>query len=123
MVFYGAPNNSSTLGSSNHANEAAKYQNSRNMDLHDYTCSSHGRLQLFGFALQQIPTSVCPETPLQDSLMPMVIRLQLAKPEANDYINSRHVREMVHAQFTELSHAGLTLAFKFFHQDIITSSP
>ena len=61
--------------------------------------------------------------PLQDSLMPVVIRLQLAKPEANVYINSRHVREMVHAQFTELSHAGLTLAFKFFHQDIITSNP
>ena len=61
--------------------------------------------------------------PLRDSLMPMVIPLQLAKPEANDYINSRHVREMVHAQFTELSHAGLTLAFKFFQQDIITSNP
>ena len=55
--------------------------------------------------------------------MPMVIRLQLAKLEANDYINSRHAREMVHAQFTELLHAGLTLAFKFFHQDIVTSNP
>ena len=65
------------IGSSNHVNEAAKYQNSRNMDLHDYTCSSHGRLQLFGFALQEIPTSVRPavdtNTPLQDSLMPIMV--------------------------------------------------